>query len=164
MKIKTFHFGDIEIDDDSIVHFPQGIPAFEDHQYFAFIQPDENIPFSYMQSVDHGELALVVTNPFLFYPDYEFELPESTKEELKIRSEEDVCVWAVVTVKGRLADATLNLLAPVVVNVNEKLGRQIILHDSGYRTKHRLIPEEQAAIRTPAKGDDDRACAQPENK
>ena len=65
MKLKTKHFGEIEIDESKIIHFPTGIIAFEEQKRFFIIDnPDENIPFSWLQSVDDPDLAFVIINPF----------------------------------------------------------------------------------------------------
>ena len=145
MKIATRQFGEMDVREQDIVRFERGLPGFEELKRFVFVEPEPDLPFSFLQSVDDADVAFIVTNPFLFYPDYEFELTEPTQEELNIRSERDVAVWSVVTVRGQAAEATINLLAPIVVNVKDKRGRQIVLHDSGYGTKHPLFREKPPA-------------------
>jgi flagellar assembly factor FliW len=70
------------------------------------------------------------------------------QQELNIENEADVAVWSIVTIDRHNNEVTLNLLAPIVVNVRDKRGKQIILHDSDYQTKHKLaLPNsEQAAV------------------
>jgi flagellar assembly factor FliW len=141
MIVNTLHFGKLEIVKDDIFTFSQGIPGFESLRQFVIIQPDTEVPFSYLQSVEQGEVSIIITNPFLFYPDYELQLNDKTQEELHIKQEKDVLVWSTVSVIERIQEATINLLAPIVVNVEKKLGKQVILHGSSYITKHRLIRE-----------------------
>jgi flagellar assembly factor FliW len=145
VKIETRQFGELDIREEDIVKFERGLPGFEQLKRFIFVEPDPDLPFSFLQSVEDADVAFIVTNPFLFYPDYEFELSPSVQEELNIVSERDVAVWSVVTVREKASDATVNLLAPLVVNVKEKRGRQIVLHDSGYGTKHPLFREKPPA-------------------
>lgn len=146
MKINTLQFGEVEITKEQIITFANGIPAFEDLRKFAIIELDEEVPFSYMQSVDDGDLFFLITNPFLFEPTYDVQLPESVVEELDIQSEGDVSVWAIVTVPEQLKDATMNLLAPIIINCRNNLGKQVILHDTHYKTKQHLITEQKKSL------------------
>lgn len=139
VKVATEVLGEINIQDEAIITFPQGLPGFEELRKFTLINIGDDIPFSYLQSVELGGLAFLVTNPFIFYPEYEFDLNETIKVELDIVKSEDVLLVSMVTIKDELKDATVNLLAPVIINVNTAEGKQIILHDSSYNTKHILV-------------------------
>jgi flagellar assembly factor FliW len=142
MRVSTANFGELDIKAEDIFTFSQGIPGFEDLRQFIIIQPDPQLPFSYLQSVEQGELSIIITNPFLFHPDYELQLSDQTQEELGIEEEKDVLVWTTVSIKDQMKDATTNLLAPIIVNVSKKRGKQMILHGSDYTTKHRLMQKE----------------------
>ncbi len=146
MIVSTLIFGELEIEPQEIYDFPQGIPGFEEFHRFIIVQPEAELQFCYLQSVEESGLALVICNPFLFFKDYDFLLSESNQQELRIAQEEDVVVWSVVTINLQSNKATMNLLAPIVVNITEKCGKQIILHDSEYRTKHELIFPETAEM------------------
>lgn len=138
MNISTLQFGELTIAEQEVFTFPQGIPGFEEYLRYIFFQPDPESPFLFLQCVENGNIALVLTNPFIFFPEYDLELSESVTKELEIESTEDVAVWSVVTVREQLEEATLNLLAPIIVNVNTRTGKQVILHDSPYSAKHKL--------------------------
>ena len=139
MQLETVRLGTVEIDEASIIHFPKGIPGFEELKRFAVIQPDEEAAFSFLQSVDDAGICFIITNPFWFYKDYAFDLPDSVREELRLEKVEEVSIWTIMSVQGEVDTATINLQAPVVINVEEKLGMQVILHQSPYHTKHKLI-------------------------
>lgn len=139
MQVNTSRFGTMDIQEENILTFTQGIPGFEQLQRYVLIQPDADVPFCFFQSVDDESLAFIIIDPFLFYPDYDFQLPENVQEELSIESEKDVKIWSIVSVPESFNDATVNLMAPLVVNLELMLGKQVILHDSDYRTKHRLL-------------------------
>lgn len=149
MMIETLRFGPLEVDEDQVLLFEQGLPGFEKLRRFLLVAPDGDLPFAFLQSVEDGEVALLLTNPFMFYADYEFELPEDAVQSLRIDSQDDVAIWSVVSLTGSLETATLNLLAPIVLHMKERVGRQVILHGSGYQTKHPLrqplLPEPQSA-------------------
>jgi flagellar assembly factor FliW len=127
----------IEINESDILHFEHGLPGFEEEKQFVIL-PMEGTPFSTLQSVFTKDLAFFTTNPFLFFKEYDFELPESVQEQLKIKEESDVLVQAILTIHEPLDNSTANLQAPVVINVKENLAKQVVLTDSQYKTRHEL--------------------------
>jgi flagellar assembly factor FliW len=151
LTVTTRDFGEKQFEDQDILTFPHGVPGFENHNRFVLIHPEESAPFSFMQSLDESQLAFIVTNPFLFYGQYEFALSDKIIRELEIESEPDVAVWAVVSIAESAADSTINLLAPIVVNTRNRVGKQTILHQSEYKTKHKLRFAEQAEAMTERK-------------
>jgi flagellar assembly factor FliW len=127
----------IEINESDILHFEHGLPGFEEEKQFVLV-PMVGTPFSTLQSVFTKDLAFFTTNPFLFFKKYNFELPESVQEQLKIKEESDVMVQVILTIKEPLDKTTANLQAPVVINVKENLAKQVVLTESHYKTRHVL--------------------------
>jgi flagellar assembly factor FliW len=148
MIVNTQSFGELDIDPKDVYEFANGIPGFEENQRYIIVQPDPEMQFCYIQSIEVNNLAFLVCNPFLFYADYDFQLSDAFQQELNIENEADVAVWSVVTIDRHNNEVSLNLLAPIVVNIRDKRGKQIILHDSDYQTKHKLVlpNSEQAAV------------------
>lgn len=142
MKLTTVRFGEVEVQEEQLVHFPQGLPGFEGLRQFTWVNPGEQLPFSFLQSVEDGEIAFITVDPFLFYPEYSFELPDSVREELEIRQEGDIQIRAIITIRDSLESATINLQAPIIVNHNQKVAKQFILHDTAYKSKHALIRQQ----------------------
>lgn len=120
---------------DTIFHFAQGIPGFEQLKKFEFEDIGADIPMKLMRSVGEQEVSLLVASPFIFYPEYEWELADSIKKELGISNEKDVEVWSIITIPDDPAAATINLLAPIVLNRTTKLGKQLIIHDHTYSSR-----------------------------
>ncbi|RCW44815.1 flagellar assembly protein FliW [Paenibacillus prosopidis] len=125
--------------DSPVFLFDQGIPGFENLRQFIFLEIEGNIPMRLMKSLEDQHISLLVVSPFFIYPEYEWELSEPVKQELLIKTEADVEVWSIVTLPAEPSQATLNLLAPLVLNRNEKVGKQLILHDSTYSSRAPLI-------------------------
>ena len=141
-KVYTSRFGEIEVEEQKIVHFKNGIPAFEDEHEFIILPYDEESPYYFMQSVNSPDLAFLLTIPFLFFPDYTFEIDEATVEELGIKNPESVFYYSMITIpNGSIRYMTANLVAPVVLNGETMKAKQIVLEKSNYTTKHRLFPE-----------------------
>lgn len=147
MKVDTLNFGEVEIEEGSVYSFQQGIPGFESLHDFVIIELDKESPFAFLQSTEQQDFSMIITNPFDFYPHYELELSESTKKELFIEKKEDVMVWNTITISGEVKHATINLLAPIIMNSKKKCGKQIVLLDSDYQTKHKLIPDHTPTVR-----------------
>jgi len=95
--------------------------------------------FACLQCVDRGELGFIIVDPFEFFPDYEFSLPDTDAEQLGVEDPGDLSVWTIVTTRDRLESATVNLVAPVVLNVRTRIGKQVILVDTNLGTRHALF-------------------------
>lgn len=142
--VQTTRFGEIEFKDDELIYFPKGVLGFEDDTNFLLIKPDQENPLAFLQSITTPELTFVVAEPFSFYQDYEFDIAESVKEELEIEEIIDVAVWSILTIPEDFHKATINLLAPIIINVNKRIARQIILNESKYSIKTLLYPQISA--------------------
>ncbi|WHY19089.1 flagellar assembly protein FliW [Paenibacillus sp. G2S3] len=139
MIIETLSWGKLELDEEQLYHFPKGLPGFDEETDFALITMDET-PFWYLQSIKSKGLSFLLGDPFVFYPSYEFELPDDEAEELGIDNE--VIVRCVITLKEQTEQSTINLLAPIVLNPVGHTGKQIVLHKTPYHTKHSLLQEQ----------------------
>lgn len=135
MKIDTMAWGTLEVPESQKYHFHKGIPGFEDETEFALL-PVDNEPFFYLQSLHNKELAFLLADPFQFYPDYEFELPDEEAEELGI--DQEINILCVLTLKEKIELSSINLLAPLVLNPRKQIGKQIVLHKTPYQTRHPL--------------------------
>ena len=142
LKVYTSRFGEIEVDEAKIVHFKDGIPAFEDEHEFIILPYEEESPYYFMQSLRSPDLAFLLTIPFLFFNDYSFEIDDETIKELDIKNQDDVFYYSMITIpNGSVRYMTANLLAPIVVNSENMRAKQVVLEKSQYTTKHRLFPE-----------------------
>jgi flagellar assembly factor FliW len=138
-KIRTVNFGEIEVPAEKIIHFKEGIPGFPAIHKFAILEFDHLKPFQYLQSLEDPSIALLVVSPFLLKSDYRFDLADADVEELQARGLQDISVYAVVTIPENPHDATLNLMAPILVNQKDQCGKQVILLDGNFSTKHPLF-------------------------
>ncbi|NDI36517.1 flagellar assembly protein FliW [Chengkuizengella sediminis] len=142
MKIQTKHFGEIEIEESKIMTFTQGLLGFEDVKSYALLQLDQEIPLTYLQAVEKQDLNFIILDPFQFFKDYNVELSNEIQKELDIKEQSEVTIWSLVSIQDNLENATCNLIAPLVMNIRTKQGKQIILHNSSYTTKHTFIPKK----------------------
>ncbi|UOE55111.1 flagellar assembly protein FliW [Cytobacillus oceanisediminis] len=146
MNIQTKFHGEQEIIKDDIINFPSGIPGFLEEKEF-YVLPLKGTDLFVLQSVRTTEVAFIVTDPFVLFPQYEFDLPEEALEKLEIQSNKDVVTFAILTVSEPFQETTVNLQAPLVINQTKKLGKQVILNQTPYQTKHKIMtPQEQGEI------------------
>ncbi|MFZ5968975.1 MAG: flagellar assembly protein FliW [Bacillota bacterium] len=143
MLIQTRHFGEIEIQEDTILDFPEGIPGFEAFKKYAIIKnPDPENHFHWLQCVDNPEITFVVINPFLVMENYDFEIPEYIVEKLKIEDHGDILILSIVTIPENIEEMRTNLKAPVLININKKLGKQLVLSDDRYPMRYYFAREK----------------------
>lgn len=143
MKIRTKNFGEVEIEKDKIIYFQEGIPAFEEEKEFVLIlNEDKESPFHSLQSVNKKELSFIVVNPFEIFDDYDILLPDIAINKLKIEKEEDLNIYTIVVIPEDIKKMTTNLAGPIVINRNKMLGKQVILDDERYTTKHFIFNQD----------------------
>ncbi len=127
MKIQTTRFSQIEIEPDDILFFRHGIFGFENCRHWVLLADAENSAVAWLQSIQRPEVALPVVSPRRFVRDYEVRLEHEEVEKLQLSPDEQAYVLGIV---GRDHDTlTLNLRAPLVINLSRRIGFQIITVD-----------------------------------
>lgn len=142
MIIDTKYFGQMEIDEKKKIYFPKGIPAFESIKEFALIPFPDNSLYYCLQSVEQSEVAFLLIQPWAFFPEYEVDIPQEDLVELSIESEEQLQIFNIITIPNNLKEMTANLMAPIIINTSNLKGKQIVLYESEYGTKHSLLNKE----------------------
>ncbi|KKY01097.1 MULTISPECIES: flagellar assembly protein FliW [Paraclostridium] len=119
--------------------FEKGLPGFENHKNFEISEIEENPKFKVVNSMDDKSVGFIAVSPFDIKKDYEIKLDADTINLLKIDKPEDVLLLNLVTLGKKLENSTVNLKAPLVMSVKNKLGVQLILQDDKYDIKEPLI-------------------------
>ncbi len=143
MQIKTTRFGEIIIDDNLIFDFVQPIIGYDKLSKYVLIEHKENSVFKWLQSIEEPSLAFPVSSPALFNIDYQFEIPTDTAEKIDLKSVDSLISLNIVTIPASNPQkATINLLAPIIINAINKQGMQIILSNSNYPVKYSLFADK----------------------
>ncbi|XXM72052.1 flagellar assembly protein FliW [Lysinibacillus sphaericus] len=145
MKINTKYHGEIEVNKKDILMFEQGIPGFAEEKGFVLLPLPENDWFHILQSVSTPQLGFVVTDPFLFTKEYDFELEAGSVDFLGLTSEKDVKVLTILTMKEALNESTANLQAPIIINLASNKAKQVILNNTNYKIKHFIFAQPERA-------------------
>jgi len=148
MKYETARFGSVEIQDKDILLFPGALYGFDQEKEFVILPLDPKLesPMEWLQSLRSRELAFIVTDPFLFVPEYKMVLSDSEMDQLKLESMESVAVRVIVTIPKVHSEMTANLVAPLVINQKNRLAKQVVLTSAEYDTKHSLISSQNKKI------------------
>jgi len=128
MNIKTRDFGEVQIDESTILNFPAGIIGFEDTKRYTLLSPlgDDKFPM-WLQAVDNPDLCFVVYDPMEIYHDYKFEISDEEQEQLNINENVPYRCLDVAIVPEDYRKTTINLRCPIVINLRDNIAAQIIL-------------------------------------
>jgi flagellar assembly factor FliW len=140
MQIDSTRFGTLEVRDDTVLTFPDGLIGLPGQRY-ALVAQSERTPFYWLHSVDHPDVAVPVTMPWLFFSDYEVRIPDEDAAQLMLSEPGSAEIFCVVRAAESLEDFTINLAGPVLVNGDRRIGRQIINHAGGYAVRQPLFAE-----------------------
>lgn len=140
-KVTTSRFGEIEIRDTEVIELPQGLIGFPELKRYLLLDHDKESPFKWLQSLDDGSIAFVLINPLLFKPDYEVEVTDAEVSDLTLENEDDAVISVIVTMPSNPQNMTANLKAPLVFNLKNRKGKQIILSANTYTTRHSIMEE-----------------------
>ena len=141
MKINTSRFGEVEVNDSDLIQMTEGLIGFPELNQFILLDHDTDSPFKWLQSVDDPEMAFVVISPLLFRPDYLVEVVEEEVANLQLTNADHAVISVIVTIPIDPKKMSANLKAPLIFNLNNKMGKQIILKDAQYQTKHFIMEE-----------------------
>ena len=144
MHVQTTRFGSVEVGEDRLIDFPTGLLGFSSFTRFALLQPDEDGVFYWLQSVDSPDLAFVVTDPSRWCDTYEASVRREHMDLLDLEQVDDARVFVIV---NKYDDTlTANLQGPLVVNLRNRRGIQIVLSDQRWTTRWEIARLQQPAV------------------
>ncbi len=141
IQVKTTRFGEIEVKDADLIELPAGLIGFPELKRYVILDHDKDSPFKWLQSLDDGAIAFVLINPLLFKPDYTVEVTEAEVSDLGLKTEEDAVISVIITIPTNPQNMTANLKAPLVFNLQTRRGKQLVLSNSAYTTRHNIMEE-----------------------
>jgi flagellar assembly factor FliW len=137
MEIETTRFGRLTVDDDRIITFNRGLLGFPEYTRYALIQTGNENYFFWLQCVDEPNLAFVITDPAIFFKDYQVAIKEETQQELAL---EDLAAAQMFVICNKVGDwLTGNLLGPIVVNAQTWMATQVVLTEKKWSTRQPLL-------------------------
>lgn len=140
MEIHGTRFGTLEFEEREVIVLKGGLLGFPMSERYLLFPYGEDSPFFWLQSLDEAEISFIVINPFDFFSDLEFAVSEEDSLAIGLARGEDAEIFTLVTIpEGRPEEMRTNLAGPVVVNVENRHGKQVLM--KGYSARQPLIPE-----------------------
>ncbi len=134
-EYESAKLGAISYRDDQVISFPEGILGFSDLHEYVLVEHQQGV-FVWLQSLEEPSLAFLAVDPWMFFPDYSPEIPDQDVEALELKEPYNFTILCIVTVPSDPREMTVNLKGPVVINMNTRQARQVVLDNPEYTTRH----------------------------
>lgn len=144
MVIETKNFGDVEVDEKNIYEFEYGLPGFEDLRKFTIITDDsgeKKAPFCWLQSLEKPEISFIMMDVYNIVPDYNPLVYDDDLESIGEIEGDNLLIYNIVVIPQIVSKMSVNLKAPVVINLTTKKGRQVIVKNDDYQIKYYFYEE-----------------------
>ena len=129
MKFTNRQFGELEVEEQHVLHFSEGIIGFEEYRKFLIVHDEDSEPFRWLVSLEDAELSFPLLDPTLLIPDY----------DKRLRAAGETSIFVIATLNENVEESTLNLRSPIVID-ETRTGRQIVLEDESLQLQFPLIP------------------------
>jgi flagellar assembly factor FliW len=140
-KIATKPFGEMTVEDNQIIDFPDGVLGFDYIKQFALLE-EAGSPFLWLQAISEPSLAFVIISPLSFLEEYSLVISQGDLDDVGAKNPEELTVFAIVTIPSDNPSAmTANLQGPIIVNSEKRKGKQAISLSDKYRVRHNIMEE-----------------------
>ena len=145
-KLATKHFGEVSYDPERIITFPDGIPGFPDSKrYMLMSESEDEDMFYWLQSVDEGDVAFTLMDVYKVLPDYDPQVEKAEIDSLGELADTPLLIYNIVVIPDYVRQMRVNLRAPVVMNLNTGLGKQLICTNDDYSIRFMIFEELERA-------------------
>ena len=144
MKLNTVRFGEIEIDENRIFTFKMPIIGFDMLKKFIILDPNKETLFKWLQSIEDPSLAFPVISVSALDIDYTIDLADSVVDALEIKNVESLLIMNITSIpQDNPKGTTINLLAPLIFNLDNQVAAQVVLSGSGYDISYPMFKENK---------------------
>jgi flagellar assembly factor FliW len=158
MQIETTRFGTIDIEESQLFQFPMGLLGFSGLKRYVVLDHSEDSPLKWLQSVDDGSLAFIITDPLFFVPGYRVSARRSELEVIK--ADEDQLVLSVImTVPENPQDMSANLMAPLIFNMKNRAAMQYVLTKQKFPVKYYVLKDSPSMIESTSSDSSEKAIS-----
>ncbi len=146
MKVNTTRFGELNVNDEDIVIFEEGLLGFDKLTKFFVVDPGDSTLILWLQSIEDETIAFPIIEPKIFKPDYVAKLLPADMNSVKIESINEAKIYSILTIPSEITQMSANLKAPIVINNEKKIARQIVLQDNKLTVKYEMYKELKSYI------------------
>lgn len=150
LLVRSSRFGEFEVSTDVVIQFPSGLIGFQKSQQFIMLE--HKPPFNWLQSVEDPELAFVVVDGYEIAQNLGMKPPIGDRDS-DLKENDEFAVMLIVTVRATVEETTVNLKAPLFVNLRTRRGVQIIYDDQKFSTRHPMWQEAAEAAKDEPEGE-----------
>ncbi len=150
MRIQTSRFGAIELSDDDVLHFPEGLLGFADLRKFVLLDDPNDEIFAWLQSCENPGIAFPVLEPELFHGSLKIDLARGDVQVLMFQEKDSLRFFNIITIPEDPTQMTANLKAPIVINVRTRRARQCVLQDNNLAIREPIFAKlQQRVVQSP---------------
>lgn len=120
------NLGSITYNEADRLECPSGLLGFPSLHHFFIHELNEVKPFQYLLSEDNTDLALLVVDPKLLYPDYQLRISREALSDLNMGESDATAVKVIASLNQNPADSTLNFKGPLVFNFTKGVFQQVV--------------------------------------
>ncbi len=146
MIIQTSRFGQVQLNNEDIITFSEGLLGFQDLRTFVLLDDPNDDIFAWLQSCESPAIAFPVLEPELFSETYKINLSKSDLEILQLPDSKKARAFCIVTIPDDPTMMTANVKAPIIVNVDKKRARQCVLQDNHLAIREPIFTKLQARV------------------
>lgn len=146
MIINTTRFGQVNLQQEDIITFPEGLLGFQDLRNFVLLDDPNDDIFAWLQSCELSSIAFPVLEPEIFGQYYSVNLTKNELELLKIKPDQKPTFMNIITIPDDPTQMTANLKAPIVINTEARIARQCVLQDNNLAIREPIFVKLQSRV------------------
>lgn len=144
--LENTRFGAIEYATEDVFHFKEGLIGFANLTQFLLLAHKQDSPFRWLQSIDEPALAFLTAYPSHYISDFALDVDDAVAADLGLNETSSAAVLATVTIpQGKPNELTINLAGPIIVNLETRIGKQLVVEGDSHALKHRVFEVKAAA-------------------
>ncbi len=149
MIVKTRRFGQLTIGEGETIKLPHGVLGFPGNTQYCLVDPGDETLILWLQSIENPDIAFPILEPKIFKPDYSVRLSAAELRDLKLDSiNRESAVFAILTIPEDVSQMTANLKAPIVINIQQRVAKQVVLQENEYALKVPMFRELKTHLGT----------------
>lgn len=146
MKVNTTRFGELQVNNEDIITFSEGLLGFEALSKFFVVDPGDSTLILWLQAIEDSSIAFPIIEPKIFKPDYIAKLLPGDMNSVQLENIAHAKIYSILTIPSEIATMSANLKAPIVINNEKKIARQIVLQDNKLSVKYEMYKELKSYI------------------
>jgi flagellar assembly factor FliW len=163
VKVNTTRFDELQVNKEDVINFQEGLLGFENLKQFFVVDPGDSTLILWLQSIDDEKIAFPIIEPKIYKPDYVAKLLPADMNSVELESLSQAKIYSILTIPSDITLMSANLKAPIVINNEKKIAKQIVLQDSKLNVKHEMYKELKSYIVAFSSDDSNRTNVKSEN-